>query len=172
MVSRFALFAALPLGFAYFVVPREPSAGDSTAPVTPGPSTAQQQAQTQWYSGDHVLERRSNGHFYALASVNGASANMLIDTGASVVALTREDAQAAGVHFDENDIRPIGRGANGPVYGVPTRLREVTLGGLSVRNVEAVVVPDGLDVSLLGQSFLSQLGSVEINGDTMTLSGR
>lgn len=95
---------------------------------------------------------------------------MLVDTGASVIALTGADAQAAGIYWDESEVRPVGRGASGTVYGVPKRLDEVAIGDLSQRNVEAIIVPRGLDISLLGQSYLSRLGRVDISGNTMELS--
>ncbi len=68
-------------------------------------------------------------------------------------------------------MRPVARGANGLVYGVEVKLDRVSVGGLEVQNVTAVVVPEGLGISLLGQSFLSQIDHVEMTGDAMVLGG-
>lgn len=125
----------------------------------------------QSMSGGRVaLMRERDGHFYASPDIDGRSVRMMVDTGASIIALTGHDAEAIGVTWDPAAVRPIARGASGDVYGVPVTLANVTLGNLSASNVQAVIVPEGLDVTLLGQSFLTQVGKVEISGDRMVLS--
>lgn len=126
-------------------------------------------ASAGWSSDETVLERQSDGHFYAEASVDSRPCRFLVDTGASIVALTAEDADAMGLEWDDSDLQSIGRGASGPVYGIPIVLDRMELGGFEARNVQAAIVPAGLDISLLGQSFLSQLRGVQIDGDRMTL---
>ena len=125
----------------------------------------------QWLSGELVLARADDGHFYAEVTVDSGSARMLVDTGASVIALTGDDADAMGVDWDRNAVRPVAEGANGTVYGVPVRLERVQLGQIEAHGVQAVVVPEGLGISLLGQSFLSQVQRVEIGDDRMVLGG-
>ena len=127
--------------------------------------------QASWNAGEEVLPRAGDGHFYADVVVDGISAQMLVDTGASMVALTAEDAEAMGVEWNESDVRPVARGASGPVYGVGVTLERVQLGQLEAQNVEAVVVPQGLGISLLGQSFLSKIDRVEMVDDKMVLGG-
>ena len=122
-----------------------------------------------WMAGDTILDREADGHFYAHASVDSRDARFLVDTGASVVALTGDDARAIGLSWDDSDLVAIGRGANGTVFGVPVRLEEVRVGGFEAHDVEAAIIPEGLDVSLLGQSFLSRLPGVRIEGDRMVL---
>lgn len=129
------------------------------------------QRTSAWLAGETVLQRQRDGHFYADASVDGAQLHFLVDTGASIVALTGEDAGAIGLSWDESRLRPIGRGANGTVHGVPVRIERMEIGGTEARDVPAAIIPEGLDVSLLGQSFLSKINSVEINGDEMKLGG-
>lgn len=124
-----------------------------------------------WSAGETVLPRASNGHFYAEAAVNGSPVNFLVDTGASMIALTGEDAAAAGLSWSEGDVRIVAQGASGPVYGVPVRLERVMLGGHEAENVEAAIIPQGLDISLLGQSFLSTIEPVRIESDRMVLGG-
>lgn len=127
--------------------------------------------QSSWNEGEVVLTRAPDGHFYAEVSVGGVSAHMLVDTGASVIALTADDADRLGVRWNADEVRPVAKGASGTVYGVPARLERVQLGEIEADGVEAVVVPEGLGISLLGQSFLSKVGRVEMSDDRMTLGG-
>jgi aspartyl protease family protein len=112
------------------------------------------------------LVRAPDGHFYADGQVNGAPIRFMVDTGATAVALTREDAQRAGLQLGPE--RSVARGVGGLVEVIPVTIDRIALGGLEARHVRAAVVED-LDVSLLGQSFLSQVGSVEIRGDRMVM---
>ena len=114
------------------------------------------------------LEREGNGHFYTEVLVSGEPVLMLVDTGASSVALTPADAERVGIDFSEEEFEPIGTGASGPVRGTRIILASVEVDGKEVAAVEGAVVQD-LDVSLLGQSYLSKLDSVSMNGDTMVL---
>lgn len=155
-------------------VPGDRQAGDAHTESTEaqaGGGKSGNAANLAWYGGETVLERVSDGHFYAEAHVDGLPVLFLVDTGASVVALTAEDAIDAGLHWEDADLQMIGHGANGPVQGVRTTIKEMELGGFRSRNVEAVIVPQGLQISLLGQSFLSQIENVEISDDRMVLSG-
>jgi aspartyl protease family protein len=112
------------------------------------------------------LVRNPDGHFYAEAQVNGAQIRFMIDTGATIVALTREDAQRAGIQFGSD--RAMVRGVGGPVEVIPVTIDRLAIGSLTATQVEAAVADD-LGVSLLGQSFLSRVGTVEIQGDRMVL---
>ena len=119
-------------------------------------------------SGSVTLERAFDGHFYADAQVNGATVHFLVDTGASGIALSADDARAAGLAFDQAQAEVIGSGASGQVMGHFVRLDRVELGLTSVSDTPAVILEGG-DRSLLGQSFLSKFSSVEVHGDTMVL---
>jgi aspartyl protease family protein len=114
------------------------------------------------------LTRDSNGYFFADVQINGAPVHMLIDTGATDVALTRDDARAAGIatSIGMNDV--VGEGAGGAVTGEEVTLDRVTLGGKTAESLPAVVLSGG-GQSLLGQSFLSKFASVKIEGDRMVL---
>ncbi len=118
---------------------------------------------------DTVLDRKDDGHFYVDALVNDNAIHFVVDTGASVVALTQEDARAAGIRFDPSRFQVVARGASGDVRGQQVTVHHLSIGQKEGWDVEAVVVADGLDVSLLGQSFLGQIGSVSIANDKMTL---
>lgn len=116
------------------------------------------------------LERETDGHFYAAADVDGTPVRLMVDTGASMIALSATDARKLGFDWNASELQHVGRGVNGDVLGKPVKLDSVTVGDLQADNVEAVIVPEGLDVSLLGQSFLSQVENVQIEGDRMTLN--
>jgi aspartyl protease family protein len=155
-----------------FLVPR----GDETAPraapaAAPGPDARLAMAtKPAWYGDEMVLDRESDGHFYATVKVEGSDYRMLVDTGASMVALTGADAQTMGIDWSENDLAPVARGVGGAVMGVPVRIDTMAVGDFEAHDVQAVVIPDGLDVSLLGQSFLRSVPKVDIEDNSLTLS--
>jgi len=124
----------------------------------------------QWSGADMALAREPDGHFYAKVKVDGSDYRMLVDTGATVVALTGEDARAMGLAWDPNAVAPVARGAGGAVYGVTTTIPDMTVGDFEARDVQAVIIPEGLGISLLGQSFLSHVPKVDIADDKLTLS--
>lgn len=118
--------------------------------------------------GSIALERNGDGHFYADVRINGSNVHMLVDTGASGIALSRDDARAAGLapSIGMNDV--VGEGADGEVHGEYVKLDRVELGPLSASGLDAIVLNSGSQ-SLLGQSFLSKFSNVQIEGDRMVL---
>ncbi len=125
----------------------------------------------RWQGGQVVLPRQNDGHFYTDAMIDGERVRMLVDTGASAVVLTGADAEALGFAWNEADLRPIGRGASGTVNGLKVRIDRMEVDGIEAQGVEAAIIPEGLDISLLGQSFLSKIENVQISGDEMRLGG-
>lgn len=116
-----------------------------------------------------VLRRESDGHFYANVEVNGQTIRFLVDTGAGAVALTGDDARRLGMSWTDSELQQVGRGVSGPVQGKFVELHHMKLGGKEAWDMDGAIIPNGLDVSLLGQNFLSQIGSVKIVGDDMIL---
>lgn len=114
------------------------------------------------------LQREYNGHFYADVQINGSPIRVLVDTGATGIALSREDAQRAGLAVSAGMFNVVGKGANGDVHGEYVTLDRVSLGNATAESVSAVVLDSG-EQSLLGQSFLSKFETVEIKGNTMVL---
>ena len=114
------------------------------------------------------IARANSGHFIAVADVNDEPIRFIVDTGADTVALTLDDARRAHVPFDPNQFHVIGRGAAGDVRGQEVRIAELVLDGKRASDVRAVVMADS-ELSLLGQTFLRQIGSVTISNDRMTL---
>ena len=112
-----------------------------------------------------------SGHFIVHPMVEGKRLRMLVDTGASLVALTHEDAAAAGIRADPSRMRRLST-ANGIVQVPVVRILEMRLGDIRVRDVDAVVMPPGrLDTSLLGMSFLRGLRGFEIGQGRLILKG-
>jgi aspartyl protease family protein len=99
--------------------------------------------------------------------VNGTPITFMVDTGASVIALSREDAARLGISTLESDFTDVARTASGEVGLKSVTLDRVALGSLEASQVEAAVVQQGLDISLLGQSWLKRVGTVKIEGDKM-----
>jgi aspartyl protease family protein len=116
-----------------------------------------------------VYRADSRGHVVVEGDVNGSAVRFLVDTGATLVALTTRDASAAG--FSRNDLSFNSRvsTANGVARVAPVTLRELRIGQFSVRDVPAAVVED-LNISLLGQSFLKRLESYEMRDGVLTLN--
>ena len=112
------------------------------------------------------------GHYVVHPSIDNFRVQMLVDTGASLVALTAKDASALGIRPSPGDYKMKLNTANGTVRGARVNLREVRLGSILVRNVEAVVLPEGaLSMSLLGTSFLAKLRGYEVQTGRMILRG-
>lgn len=147
-----------------------PSAQPDVLVVSPDASRAEAAVQNvaSLDDGSVQLQRNENGHFYADVDINGAQVHMLVDTGATGIALSRDDARKAGIatSIGMNDI--VGQGADGGVHGEYVTVDKMSLGGKTVEHMNAIVLNSG-DQSLLGQAFLAQFASVEIHGDTMTL---
>lgn len=120
-------------------------------------------------SGEVRLERAGDSHFYADADIDGTPVRMMVDSGASVVALTRRDAEAIGIDVDRLPVGGTARTAGGDVPLRRVVLASVDIAGIEVRGVEAAVIDADMGVSLLGQSYLAKLDAVNIAGDTMTL---
>lgn len=158
---RLALLTVILLGVAIgSVLP--------TARPDAAPAPAQRAIADVDTAVDIVIERRDSGQFLTVADVNGEPIRFVVDTGADVVALTVEDAQRAHVAFDPARFGVIGHGASGNVRGQEVRLRDVVLDGKRASDIGGVVL-ESSPVSLLGQTYLRHLASVEIKGDTMTL---
>ena len=115
------------------------------------------------------ISKSTDGHFWVEAQVNSSSIRFLVDTGASVVALTPLDAQLTGINLQTlNYTSPINT-ASGQVMAAPVVLPIVSVGNVSVRNVRAVVISEGLPHSLLGMSYLGELQTVEVSKGSMIL---
>lgn len=112
-----------------------------------------------------------DGHFRAEAVVNGVPVRLLVDTGATIVLLSHEDARRVGIDLAGLDWSVPVTTANGPATVAPVTLARVRVGAVELAGVEAAVAEPGkLAASLLGMSFLGALSEAAIRGDRIVLS--
>jgi aspartyl protease family protein len=120
--------------------------------------------------GEVVINRRLSGEFAIAGRVNNARVTFLFDTGASAVVLTAEDARRAGVETSRLVFDVPVATANGAAMAAETRLEQIAVGPIVMRNVPAMVARRGaLDESLLGMSFLERLKSYTVEHDRLIL---
>jgi aspartyl protease family protein len=118
------------------------------------------------------VARTSDGDFAIAAQINGARIAMVLDTGASSVVLTQDDAKAAGLPLALLDYTVSIDTANGRTRAAPVTLDRIAIGTLEEKSVDALVVQPGqLKTSLLGMSFLNRLQSWQVVGDRLVLKG-
>jgi aspartyl protease family protein len=115
------------------------------------------------------IDREIDGHYWTRADVSGTQVKFMVDTGASIVALTYFDAQRLGLKPEELDFDSQIRTAGGVVYGAPVTLASIRIGRVKVENVNAVILSSGLEQSLLGMSFLGELNSYEVRQGQMII---
>jgi aspartyl protease family protein len=119
--------------------------------------------------GTVALRVGSDRHFRAVAEINGQRVQVLVDTGASDVALTKDDARRIGIDPARLIYNVPYRTANGTSFGARIELASVKVGDIIVDNVAASVADGELTHSLLGMSFLRRLSSFEVRGEEMVL---
>ena len=108
------------------------------------------------------IARDARGHFATEGRIDGQRIGFMVDTGASVIALNESSAARFGLRPSRGDYKATVTTANGTVKAAPTRLAMVDIGGIVVRDVDAMVLPDeALSENLLGLSFLSKLKRFE-----------
>ena len=110
------------------------------------------------------------GHYVTEAQINGRNFNVMVDTGASLVILRYEDARALGLVYGSNKFDVAVQTANGTAKALRVKLYNVRLGSISLDDIEALVMEEGLlNTNLLGMSFLRRLSRYEMHGDTLVL---
>jgi aspartyl protease family protein len=170
---RFDLQSAVVMGtatlssltVAWWFTHREPRLAEAAVP-TP----AHAASLTAPASGQAAqIARSPDGHYWAQADIEGRAVRMLVDTGASLVALTREDALRLGLRLTPADFTQTVETASGPVMAAAIELDHVAVAGARVENVRALVVEEGLPHSLLGMSYLGRLSAFEARPAGLTL---
>ncbi|MDJ0512166.1 MAG: TIGR02281 family clan AA aspartic protease [Methyloceanibacter sp.] len=122
------------------------------------------------FSGVVRLKADRRGHFIFTGKVDGRPVTFMADTGASMIALTYEDARRAGLSPHSLDFSARVSTANGIAKVAPVILSRVRVGSITLRNVRAAVAEKGaLDINLLGMSFLGRLDSFNMRGDELVL---
>ena len=122
-------------------------------------------------TGQVTLTADSRGHFFANGSINGSSVRFLVDTGASTIALSVEEARRLGINYLTGRRLRVST-ANGSANGYGLMIDNVRIGDITLNNVECMVVEGGgLPIALLGMSFLNRT-QMKRDGDILTLVRR
>jgi aspartyl protease family protein len=121
-------------------------------------------------AGRVVVPRAPDGHYYLTLMVNGAAVDFLVDTGASQVVLTANDARRAGI--DPEKLAYLGRAntANGEVRTASVRMDELALGDIRDKNLRVWVNEGEMEKSLLGMTYLQRWSHIEIRNGALVLS--
>lgn len=117
-----------------------------------------------------TLAAGPGGHFLAEGAVNGGTVRFIVDTGATVIALPASDAVRLGLDYRKGQVGTT-QTAAGPAPAYRVRFDTVRVGGIELNNVEGIVIEKGLNVALLGMSFLNRV-EMRHEGDRMTLIRR
>jgi aspartyl protease family protein len=118
-----------------------------------------------------TLMADTKGHFNPSGMINGRAVTFVVDTGASLVSMSLSDARRLGLNL-ERGMPGMFSTANGVVQGTIVKLDTVSVGGITLRNIEAVVMPQhAMSRILLGNSFLNRT-NMQRNGDTLILKQR
>ncbi len=116
------------------------------------------------YSDIVRIAKNRDGHFYTDLMINRRNVNVLIDTGASILALRDSDAEAVGLYPKPADFKFPVNTANGQTMAARMMVQEIELGRLTVRDADVFILPDEqLAKNLLGMNVLSEMGRVEFN---------
>lgn len=117
-----------------------------------------------------TLSAGAGGHFFAEGQVNGGAVRFVVDTGATAIALPGADATRLRIDYRRGRIINT-RTANGTTQAYLVRLDSVRVGGIELQGVDAIVIEQGLDIALLGNTFLNRT-EMRRDGQTMTLTKR
>lgn len=120
-------------------------------------------------TGDTVFSRASDGHFYVEAFADNQRIKFLVDTGASSIVLSPDDAKRLGFDFDKLSFTQIFETANGTGRGAKSRLYSLVVGEREFRDIRVSINQTPMSTSLLGMSFLEQFKSFEFKGDRLIL---
>jgi aspartyl protease family protein len=134
------------------------SSQDATADVAAVPAVA---------GGAAQVMKAADGHYWTEASVNGHEVRFLVDTGASAVSLTQNDARRLGIEPTSLSYTARVMTANGPARAAKVKLDSIAVGAAQVRDVDALVIEDGLGTSLLGMTYLGRLSQFEATQTSM-----
>jgi aspartyl protease family protein len=169
-VRQLGLWALITLGLVTAYVYRgdaQQIASRVTAGLIPGRATMEVDENG---FNTVVLYKAQGGHYLADAMVDGSPITMMVDTGATTVAFSYEDAERAGLSPQSLNFTSVVTTANGPARSAYVTVPQISVGGIERTNVRVgVAEPGKLDRSLLGMNFLGTLSSVSFSGDELRL---
>ena len=143
------------------IAPLRAAAAQADAPAAQGEATAA--------SGPATIAKSADGHYWADGQVNGAAVRFLVDTGATAVALTPDDARRLGFSPANLTYGYKVVTAAGQARAASVRLASVTVAGARLDHVDALVIEKGLDTSLLGMTYLGRLASFQATRQALIL---
>jgi aspartyl protease family protein len=168
VMRNILIFAAILIGLGTFMA----KMADKMTPASASATTASRNAVTVAQAGGRSLSipRDARGHFATDGRIDGQRIDFMVDTGASLVALNEKSAARFGLRPARGDYTAFVSTANGTIKAARARLPMIDLGGLIVRDVDAMVLPDeALSENLLGLSFLSKLKRFEYANGRLVL---
>lgn len=168
IASVAVIAAASAVGAAGAVVALSPKPAELRAARAEAPFVAGFEA-PKGAPASKAIVKSSDGHFWADGEVGGHTVRFLVDTGATAVALTPEDAQKLGIdpadlHYGYKVVT-----AGGQIRAASVRLSSITVAGARLENVDALVIEKGLDTSLLGMTYLGRLSRFEATRGALVL---
>ncbi|ODR90262.1 retropepsin-like aspartic protease family protein [Sinorhizobium alkalisoli] len=172
MITRLLAFAGGLAALALIVPELASSYLGRTEETAAAPRTSTAASATASYASSKgvVLEAGRSGHFVGTFRINGRSETGLVDTGASVIAINSSAARRFGITVGSLSFNARAQTANGVVEAAHVRLDRVEIGGISLKDVEAMVLPDkALSGTLVGMSFLGRLSSYRVENGALHL---
>ncbi|MCP3462707.1 MULTISPECIES: TIGR02281 family clan AA aspartic protease [unclassified Bradyrhizobium] len=164
------IFAAILIGLGTFMAQMADKMSSASATSVPRQMAAVQAAAPQANNRSVSIPRDARGHFQTEGRIDGQRIAFMVDTGASVVALNETSAARFGLRPSRGDYNAKVTTANGTIKAARARIAMLDVGGLIVRDVDAMVLPDeALSENLLGLSFLSKLRRFEYANGQMVL---
>lgn len=166
------LGAAIRLGVSLLLIALVVLVISERAPLSPflGSVADRMHLDEQQVDGKEVRIRMGpEGHFFATVSLNGVRRRMLIDSGATVTAISTDTAAEAGLKPDLDPVPVVLQTANGAVAAKTATVPELRLGAIVARKLKVVVSPAFGDMDVIGMNFLSKLASWRVEGKTLIL---
>jgi len=170
ILPALALFGAAALGL---VALRDTLTGSQTEAKPAIAEVAESDADSLHITASQIrsasLRKEGDGHYWATARVNGVVVKFLVDTGATLVALNERDARRAGLAPENLQQNVNVRTASGRVKAAGAVIDTMEIDGVSVDDVSAVIIEEGLEHSLLGMSFLNRLESWDVTPNAIII---
>ncbi|WP_326914948.1 retropepsin-like aspartic protease family protein [Sphingopyxis chilensis] len=160
-----ALFSFALLAFAIFLVLQQAPFDPNLSRITASLGLDRQRV----VGGEVRIPMARDGHFWAAVRLNGTERRMLVDSGATVTALSRGTASAAGIEPDATLMPLIMKTANGTVRADAGTVGRLEIGDIEARGLKVVIAPGLGDTDVLGMNFLSELQSWRVEGKTLIL---
>ena len=170
VMRNLMILAAVLAGLGTFMAQMADKWSPAPASATAAPRKPSTETVAQAGIRSLSIPRDARGHFQTDGRIDGQRVDFMVDTGASLVALNEKSAARFGLRPMRSDYNATVTTANGTIKAARTRIAMIELGGLIVRDVDAMVLPDeALSENLLGLSFLSKLKRFEYANGKMVL---